>query len=161
VRQRLKKSEVKKLIERGAPTSGGKGMHPRPALSRLTQLVQQEVVPTQRSKGNSYVALGNRVGNCRWRLLKNPRLKFGSRPSCGRAARAEIVRIGVVHCTLSCAELSPAMPDPQASCPHCEEPMKLVHTIPPLAPEWPPLLAYYCASCCHAETKHGRRATDR
>jgi len=64
VRQRLKKAEVKKLIERGAPTSGGKGMHQRPALSRLTQLVQQEVVPTQRSKGVSYVALGRGVGNC-------------------------------------------------------------------------------------------------
>ena len=38
-------------------------------------------------------------------------------------------------------------------CPHCNRPMKLVHTIPPLEPAWPVLLAFYCAPCRHAETK--------
>jgi hypothetical protein len=41
-------------------------------------------------------------------------------------------------------------------CPHCDQPMQLVHTIPPLGPAWPTLLAFYCAPCCHAETKEKR-----
>ena len=82
----------------------------------------------------------------------------GSRPSFGRAARADIVRIGVVGCSLSYAPLCPPMPHSDASCPRRYEPMKLVHTIPPLGPAF---LAY-CPSCCHAETKQdGRAAADR
>ena len=42
-----------------------------------------------------------------------------------------------------------------SSCPHCCQPMKLVHTIPPLSPTWPAILAFYCAPCQHAETKEG------
>jgi hypothetical protein len=41
-------------------------------------------------------------------------------------------------------------------CPQCNRPMKLVHTIPPLEPAWPALLAFYCAPCSHAETKEDR-----
>ena len=41
-----------------------------------------------------------------------------------------------------------------SSCPHCCQPMKLVHTIPPLSPTWPAILAFYCAPC-DAETKEG------
>src|ERR1700730_3532466 len=39
--------------------------------------------------------------------------------------------------------------------PHCNQP-KLVHTIPPFAPAWPAVLAFYCAPCSHAETKEHR-----
>src|SRR5262249_725374 len=45
-------------------------------------------------------------------------------------------------------------------CPHCDQPMKLVHTIPPLEAAWPALLAFYCAPCFHAETKEVVRASN-
>ena len=42
-----------------------------------------------------------------------------------------------------------------SSCPHCCQPMKLVHTIPPLSPTWPAILSFYCEPWRHAETKRG------
>ena len=45
-----------------------------------------------------------------------------------------------------------------SSCPHCCQPMKLVHTIPPLSPTWPAILAFYCAPCQHAS---GRKLSTR
>jgi hypothetical protein len=41
-------------------------------------------------------------------------------------------------------------------CPYCDQRMQLVRTIPRLGPAWPTLLAFYCAPCCHAETKQER-----
>jgi len=52
-----------------------------------------------------------------------------------------------------------AMTQPRTSlCSHCDRPMKLVRSIPPLGPAWPTLLAFYCSPCCHAETKEDRAA---
>jgi hypothetical protein len=38
-------------------------------------------------------------------------------------------------------------------CPHCRQPMKLVHTIPPLE-GFSEISAFYCRPCQHAETKN-------
>ena len=46
-----------------------------------------------------------------------------------------------------------ALRDSLARCPHCGQPMKLVRTIPSCGPGLPELLAYYCSTCVHAETK--------
>jgi len=54
-------------------------------------------------------------------------------------------RLGTIYWQMTQARTSP--------CPHCDQPMKLVHTIPPLEAAWPALLAFYCAPCLHAETK--------
>jgi hypothetical protein len=43
------------------------------------------------------------------------------------------------------------------SCPHCREPMKLVHTIPRLG-GLPEIFVFYCARCKHAETEMLERA---
>ena len=47
-------------------------------------------------------------------------------------------------------------PPPSSFCPHGNQPMKLVHTLRPLEPAWPALLAFYCAPCSHAEAKEHR-----
>jgi hypothetical protein len=62
-------------------------------------------------------------------------------------ANAQQIKAGVLTCDVSegMGYILPAL----------QQPMKLVHTIPPLGPSWPTLPAFYCAPC-HAETEQER-----
>ena len=45
------------------------------------------------------------------------------------------------------------MRDACLTCPQCNQPMRLVRSIPAIGLAWPALLVFFCAACNQAETR--------
>jgi C4-type Zn-finger protein len=57
------------------------------------------------------------------------------------------------------ADYMPNLSDSAPVCPHCQQRMKLVRTIPSGGPAMPEVMAYWCSTCSYPETRKGEPHT--